>query len=591
MSGNQKQSKKSFALPSDLGLGGVPILGPIMEQLLRVPIDYILEIWKDGKLHIAISLPNTPDSIHVQRPTPLLIRHTLGDMPRREVAQSRSRQITLSGRSGLASRQGYDREGGQFFKPGPEIFLEFDAFLQEYTRLCEEHGAQGINRRIAKHPKYWTEQRVFMVFRALNEKVHLLVEPQNWVWVRSAERSRFSYEWQLALQGYNYAQEREKTILDRLADIGDTVGDAIDLVAASIGMVANLSSNLRSSLDAIVSPSLNALRNAVSALEVARNEIGNLARFPKDVLAHFATTAVLLKNQLHRWDEIQDPFDGDTYSREIELLKKEMGAFSTEMVRTSHLALMAAGGGPSDTDVDQVGSGLRGSTPRGDGDHRDTPAARRARAYQHRLNNSQDPSIAYRVQPGDTLLGLAEHFLGDGDLWTDIAFLNGFEDASIGPDGSTLTVGQVIRIPGSADSTLTSIFPRATTLAEMMGRDIFINFDTWDLEPFGTGDIRTITGARNLEQALGNRVLTQQGECPLFPTYGLPIAPGTVVSPRTAGFLGAHVQNQLLADPRVVEVVEIIIEDAGDTIAASATITPTTGAAMEIITPVRAAGM
>jgi hypothetical protein len=58
-------------------------------------------------------------------------------------------------------------------------------------------------------------------------------------------------------------------------------------------------------------------------------------------------------------------------------------------------------------------------------------------------------------------------------------------------------------------------------------------------------------------------------------------------NPRLAGYIGAHVQDQMLADPRVVEVANIVVLDEGDTISVSATLTPITGSDIEMITPVR----
>jgi len=573
MSGNQQKSKKSLSLPvGAAGLGG----------LLAVPIAYLLELYVDGKLKTAISLPNSPESVHMQRPTPLMIRHTLGDLPRREIAQARNRNITISGRSGLAARQGYARDGSQFFKPGPEILLEFDAFLQEYTRLCEEKSAQTINRRLGVKGAMWSEEKVYLVFRALDEKVHLRVEPTNWVWMRGAERSRFSYEWQLAMQGYAYAPDKPQGFFDDMAEWGDTAGDMIDLVAGSIGLAANLAHNFTASLNALVSPALDGLRHAAEALDSLRVAAGGLSRVGKSALAKFATAAEGFKESFRRWEEMQNPFSGDMYKPEMARIRKVFGATAEDASKAAGIALASVGGGRADTATAELEQAL---TPPGE-DGGESPALRHGQRYRDR-RDAQSASIAYRIRPGDSLFTLAERFFGAAERWVDIAWLNGFQDASTAGDGSTLRAGQVIRVPGDADPSAVSAFPNARTLDDILARDVYINFKTWDLEPLGAGDIRTVAGAANLEQALGNRVLTERGECPLFSRYGLPVSVGMKTNPRLAGYIGAHVQDQMLADPRVVEVANIVVLDEGDTISVSATLTPITGSDIEMITPVR----
>jgi len=58
-----------------------------------------------------------------------------------------------------------------------------------------------------------------------------------------------------------------------------------------------------------------------------------------------------------------------------------------------------------------------------------------------------DTTGSYKVQRGDTLMGIARKTLGDGDRWPEIASLNGIEQPS------DLRVGMVLEIPAQTGST------------------------------------------------------------------------------------------------------------------------------------------
>lgn len=53
------------------------------------------------------------------------------------------------------------------------------------------------------------------------------------------------------------------------------------------------------------------------------------------------------------------------------------------------------------------------------------------------------PSRTYTVVAGDTLWGIAQRFLGDGNQWPALAAANGVDDPTL------LQIGQVLQVPGS----------------------------------------------------------------------------------------------------------------------------------------------
>jgi len=449
-----------------------------------------------------------------------------------------------------------------------------------YSQLAENVGTQRLGT------KTLINENVFLVFRALDENVHLRVEPVSWSWTRNADTSRFSFEWSLQMQAYGFApQGGPVNLLSPLDEYMQKAADAIDLVNAGMGLVANASRNLRSDLDAVVMPLLDSLRNSAIAFNDMREAVGDLSRFPKDVLAHLATTAGAFKASVGRWQEMQDPFSAEMYQPEMERLNLVFGGLAEEADRAAHIGLGAGGGGQLDLAAqEQALDQDVPINPRDRAPGRSTPAGRRLAQYQRRRSHS-GVQIMYRVRQGDSLMGLAENALGDKERWTEIAYLNDFQDAYTRHDGSFMEPGEILKLPGDADPVVLGFVLRASTPSELYGVDIYINPQTWDLVPFGKGDIRTISGTPNLEQALMNRLVTNQNEILMFADYGLPISPGVSMSPRVTAYCGAHVRDQLLQDPRVITVENIEAFDEGDKINIAVTITPVLGTTMNVIAP------
>ena len=102
MSGNL-ETKQKKSTPSSLSVSKL-LEGTRFADLTRVPIDYIIEVWEEGKIQQTITLPNTPESFEVERPSAATMRFTLGDLPIRQIKENKVREIQLTGRSGLQAR-------------------------------------------------------------------------------------------------------------------------------------------------------------------------------------------------------------------------------------------------------------------------------------------------------------------------------------------------------------------------------------------------------------------------------------------------------------------------------------------------------
>ena len=585
MSGNLKTKAKS-STTSALSVSKL-LEGTRFADLTRVPIDYIIEVWEEGKIQQTITLPNTPESFEVERPSAATMRFTLGDLPIRQIKENKVREIQLTGRSGLQARQGHTRKGTQKYAPGPELLLEFDGFLQDYSERLEKSliaSKKAILTPQDKNDKTYMEKQPYMVLRALNEKLHLRIEPVNWSWRRSADTSRLSYEWKLGLKAYGYApQGGPKSIFAPADAFMAEVGDAINRVATEIGVLDNVVNNTRGDIKNLVSPALGALRNITNAMQKLSASTNQLLLLPKSIFANLVATAVSFERACTRFSNTVNPFDKDLYRPEVEALKNLFNGLSNEALSTSYKALGVSGGGPSDvaraqsalaaSDVSDGGLGLGNSTDiAGD------------------LGGRASSLEVYVIRQGDTLQNLAERVLGSADRWTDIANANGMgglHDA--GPTG-TLVPGTRILLPTNFVSGENAGVFGAASVDELLGTDLRVDLSTGDILLVGGNEVRTLRGSQNLEQALAIRLLTENATLPLFPNYGLPLRPGVGMTSRTATYCGVHCQDQVLSDPRVLEVRDISVEDGGDSIDVLMNIVPVNGGSLEIITPMRAKG-
>lgn len=72
------------------------------------------------------------------------------------------------------------------------------------------------------------------------------------------------------------------------------------------------------------------------------------------------------------------------------------------------------------------------------------PAAARTTTYDRAPRDTARKAAVHHVQPGESLFGIAQQYLGDGNRWREIAALN---EGRVGSNGS-VKLGVALRIPG-----------------------------------------------------------------------------------------------------------------------------------------------
>jgi len=154
---------------------------------------------------------------------------------------------------------------------------------------------------------------------------------------------------------------------------------------------------------------------------------------------------------------------------------------------------------------------------------------------------------------GETLMDVAARALGNFELWTQIATLNGLqppytaaqESPGVAAWGSTL----ILPSPG-VSSSAAGIPPSYND--NFLGTDLYVGPINGSM-PAWTGDFQTITGISNLAWALGRRLQTPLGSLIYHGAYGsrIPAEIGAISDASSAAQINAFGKSALLSDPRV----------------------------------------
>ena len=537
----------------------IPATGKLA-ALFRVPIDYVLELRVGGQILYAVSVHNYPDAVSLNRPHATSVRHTLGKEPVREATENRYRSVTISGNSGYRARAGYNRVGAVVFAPGPQILEEFDAFLNLYQEIVADDDFGVVD----------------LVFRAFDESVNLRVEIESWSWDRNAGKSPHTREWQLTLKAYGDAAPNNPiNLLSPVSEAFEAAAAAIDNANAYAAVALNAAVNLRGDLEVLRRP-LQALQRSAQVTADTVDAARAVLLFPSEIVADLANIATEARGA---WEGIvggraDDPFGVNGWvalQGEWQRLQSAIGYGVEDASRDATTALGLSGGRGGDLGGAEARAAAVGPL---DG-HRATQPTQAVNLRAHQLT-------LVRLRAGETLRAVARRVLGDPERWIEIASYNGWQSAHRLGSGRPARQGDTVLVPVQAvDPELGS-----GARGDPYLRDLYVAPDG-DLVFTPDGDLQTVRGAANLEQAIRLRMLTVKGESSGFPLYGLPLLVGTSGSSGTRAYVAAHVRDQLLRDPRVQSISALAVEDYGDTYTVEAEVVSqdSSGAALTVLAP------
>jgi len=180
----------------------------------------------------------------------------------------------------------------------------------------------------------------------------------------------------------------------------------------------------------------------------------------------------------------------------------------------------------------------------------------------------------------DNIFSLSQRLLGDQARWKELVMLNDLKAPYIDPTGdgkNVLRPGQNILFPVAGGTLQTGVSPSRKVetdhLVTRLGRDLRLRADSgaggivvYDLSENARGDLDTIEGMPNLEQAVEIKFSTEQGELPTHPEFGLQVPIGSKALVRTLVGFQMNARASLLADSRISNVRQLGFQLSGNTV-------------------------
>lgn len=184
---------------------------------------------------------------------------------------------------------------------------------------------------------------------------------------------------------------------------------------------------------------------------------------------------------------------------------------------------------------------------------------------------------------GDDIEAVASRYLGDANLWYQIAWINNLvwpyltDNPDLVATGILLT-GSFIKVPAA-----TGVYTQQAEAGQVYERDCELMKGQLQIK---NGDLAVLTGAANLKQQLKHRIDTPMGQLRRHPEYGCSIyrLKGKKIS-ETTNMLGAeYVKAALLGDYRVDSVNNVTATVTGDVLRVAARAVAIEGGAVDIVT-------
>lgn len=504
--------------------------------------------------------------------------------------------FTVQGTCGLAPKQGWSPAelkgnslsgGGIFFADGNTIFRELRRLFLVYDAAIKAGGS--VRPRMVWHD--WTEDD------------HWIVIPNAFNFDRDAASTRMHYDYEME---FTYVGVDANPSIPGEAQVVRTVEGLVGNAVGAINLITSFATDaaaLITEANGLVTTTTNAVLGAVASLATAsagiRQGIRDTIALPQTVVAAYGRLVQAWKGALGAdldavgWDPInpagsiaaaryalaasmETQFDvllaqpdvfgdtlGDVTGRNAGLFQGDLLLSDTEIAAAD--AALATNRGPQSSFTARATPGSaqrRGALA--------TLSAGRAGATPRGYTGS----VVYTVVAGDTILGIAQREMGDGNLWPDIAALNNLVAPYITPLGlpGTVRPGASILVPTNGAQPGAPPKPAQLTEAELaaqvLGIDLKIDeAGTWLVDPASGADYLTIAGVPNYIQALGLiRFRTEVGSNLVFPWLGIFAPIGSPNGPQMPEAIALSIRRAALSDSRTADVGNFQVNDEGDTV-------------------------
>lgn len=558
-----------------------------------IPVDYYLERRENGRASAVLPLPNQPQSVSITKEYAETPVYTFADSyVYREIGKARSARVVISGESGSRTRLGIKEDGTLFSASGLDHLKAFDKFLSMYFCDTAQHKHPSVKslQAIAKDLDF--ESKPYLVFRALEEGIHGKAIVESFTYRRDASTHRLSYSWDLTLRIYDPAETSLTNKIDEFYDdvnaginevtgtlqlvdqtvtaLGDTVFIGAGRVFKNVGQVV---SNFRSAFTSpitFVESAFSMARSFGHMIEsIAVNVPGAFTDYADYFNASDPNSGLARANRLKYGFEYFIDSASPPDTTEPALTRAELESNSLALTSqqdavnalaellynyetlTGYLGLVQERGRVDPTSkgflATDIGiSGLASLTDQS----RNAPEEARAAGLHTR----------YILKAGESLLTVANRFLGAPSLWVELAEINRAQDAYTDSEGVAYRAGSVILLPVSVPNLPPQLLPQASfTTEEAIAVDLLLDL-SGDLL-FNGDDVELVSGEDNLRQAIINRIRTATDDITASPRYGLGAnLIGAKLTEQVSAYMIASIREQIIQDPRVLDVRDITLE-------------------------------
>jgi hypothetical protein len=583
-------------------LGGFRLLNKVggLDFLLSlgvIPVDYYLERKDKGVTTAVLPLPNQPSSVDITKEYTETPVYTFADnYAYREIAKARTAKVVISGESGQRARLGIREDGTLFNASGLDHLKAFDRFLSMY--FCD--SAQIRSPRVQSLSELQQEidydSRPYIVFRALDEGIHGRASVESFTYKRDAGTHRLGYSWELTLKIYDPADPSLGNVVDEFyadvnAGINEVTGvfNLVDQTITALGDTAFIGAGrVFTSIGQTAASFRSALTSPITAIESAFT----LARNFGHMVESFVTNVPGAFTDYADYFSASDPNSGLARANRLAygfeyFIDSVSPADTNEPTLTTRADLEANSLGlraqqdATNALADLLYNyqslagylGLARERGRLDSNARGFLATDLGYSALASLNaeSSNAPEEAragglhkpYILKAGESLLTIANRFLGSPLLWTELAEINRAQDAYTDADGIPYRAGSVILIPVSVPNLAPMLLPQAShTTEDAIAVDLLLDLNG-DLL-FNGDDAELVSGEDNLRQAVINRIRTATDDITAAPRYGLRASlVGAKLTEQVSAYMTAHIREQVLLDPRVLDVRDITLTRDG----------------------------
>ena len=581
---------------SSAGLGGFNAASIVPTDLFlqtgALQVDYFLEE-VNGTNNTLIPLPSQPQNVVVRRIYAERPIYTFDpEFAYREVAAPRIVEVELQGQTGIHLRLGIDDQGNINFTEGYNHLQNFEKFLDKYHFHAASHATPVVYSIQSLQNDLDYESRPYLVFRGIKENLHGRCHVTSLNYQRSVQQHRLgSFQWSLTLRIYDTAEPKDPTRFAMMQHL--------DNATAAVNSLTGLSEAVQQALQAGVG---QIARGAGSVVDAVTGLASSISRIDNTIYGTIGTITTVAGKVINAFDAIGGLFDGDAYKRDfnqaVDSYERQVvdnwtrrKFFEAVLARQTRKATDQWNEPPEPTDdeaemqLEQQSAALKMQEMMYLGWLLTGPLAMEGskietevygflkrqygysamalffsdREYQPdaRAKNNQY-NISYELRAGETLLTLANRFMGHPSRWNEIAAVNDAQDAYTKADGTPFAPGDVVLIPalGSEFQTMD-----ADISAENISEDLIgVDFQIYDGDlNFGAGNqVLLAAGVNNLKQMIERYLKTATEEVTYDPKYGARLAIiGSKINATTAQLIAARVREQLLRDARILEVNDI----------------------------------